>query len=58
MGLNERLAPQTILSGTWGSVATNSSAMAGGAAEVFFVAPVAGEVVAARLINGTTTSIV
>src|SRR3990167_7464542 len=42
MGLNERLAPQTILSGTWGSVATNSSAMAGGAAPVFFVAPVAG----------------
>ena len=58
MGLNERLAPKTILSGTWGSVATDSSAMAGGAAPVFFVAPVAGEVVGARLINGTTTSIV
>mgnify|MGYP001605289905 CR=1 FL=1 len=57
MGLNERLAPYTANSGTWGSVATNSSAMAGGAAPVFFVAPVAGEVVGARLVNGTTTSI-
>src|SRR3990167_6136090 len=58
MGLNERLAPDVRRSGTWGSVATNSSAMAGGAAPVFFTAPVAGEVVGARLINGTTTSIV
>src|SRR3990167_6662244 len=57
MGLNERLSPATHKSGTWGSVATKSSAMAGGAAPVFFVAPVAGEVVGARLVNGTTTSI-
>jgi hypothetical protein len=53
MGLNERLAPNTNRSATFGSVATNSSAR-----ERIFSAPVAGEIVGARIVNGTTTSVV
>ena len=53
MGLSARLAPVTYRSATFGSVATNSSAR-----ERIFSAPVAGEIVGARIINGTTTSIV
>ena len=53
MGLNERLAPVTYKSATFGSVATNSSARSG-----IFAAPVDGEIVGARIVNGTTTSIV
>ena len=52
MGLSGRLAPVTYKSATFGSVATNASARSR-----IFSAPVAGEIVGARIINGTTASI-
>ena len=52
MGLNARLAPITYHS-TFGSVATNSSAR-----QLIFLAPVTGEIVGARIVNGTVTSVV
>ena len=52
MGLNERLSPTTYWS-TFGSVATNASAR-----QLIFSAPVAGEIVGARIVNGTVTSVV
>ena len=53
MGLNARLAPITYRGATFGSVATTASAR-----ERIFSAPVAGEIVGARIVNGTTTSVV
>ena len=51
MGLNSRLAPITYRSATFASVATNSSARLG-----IFTAPVAGEVVGVRFVNGTSAA--
>jgi len=53
MGFNPRLNPVTVVSPEMASCATNSSARI-----PFFIAPRAGQIIAARAINGTTTSIV
>ena len=53
MGFNPRLNPVSVVSPEMASCATNSSARI-----PFFIAPLAGQVIAASALNGTTTSIV
>lgn len=52
MGYNPRLNPKSAMTGTYASIATNSSSL-----QVAFAAAGAGQIISARFINGVTSSV-